>query len=166
MIPVTPHCGKTKKTFGLREKKTKSNTSAIEMNLKGKALVAKSLLHGLSLRELLTFINDDYMHMNYDYLSQNHNVTDGENDKVNIEIPYVDGDPDLHRTHLYSFLHVYHVIVDALIGTFSSRYKDIKFLKRTLADFERKYVGLVRQVTQNNPTYEEICSSLGLWKLR
>jgi hypothetical protein len=128
----------------------------------GPRLSPKSLSHGNDFREVLTHLNDTYMHPNPDFTYRDSTqVASGRDLMLRIEL--FDVDPRLHEAHLLAYLNLLATVVEdscklviQLLGNGDPR------------DGLNLYEGANRnravQLSTGVPEAQEILGRYGLWK--
>ena len=130
----------------------------------GPRLAPKSLHHGERFRQLFSKINDEYMHTNYDYIKNNISHRSLDDGRILLGISYTGTSEACIEAHLYSFLHVYHLMVTSLGKILSSRYSDEKALNIDVRSIER-WKPKVEKLIQVHPHLKDLCNTLGLWEI-
>ena len=130
----------------------------------GKGLIPSSFALAKKFRRLLTKINDEFVHSNWNYLKKNYQQIP-INSGTAFLIPYIDEDFFEHSAFLYSFLHIYRLMIvsigQALGPKFGNKGKmqiDHKIMERVLAP-------KVEKLASEHPGLVNILETFGLYKL-
>lgn len=144
-------------------KNRKAKLGEYKKQFQGKGLISGSIRHSEQLQELLSKINDEFVHVNFDYIQNNYKIEEIETNKLLISSPYMD-DGDSHRAFFYSFLNVYRTIILSLADAISTEFnKEIVFG----IELEKMYEYLKPRLTDiiNKSTdLSLICREYGLWE--
>jgi hypothetical protein len=89
-----------------------ADKQAYSKTFSGQGLRSKSLSRSGDLRDVLTRLNDNYMHPNPDFAYRDSTQVDQRNDVV-LRIELFDIDPGMHEAHLVAYLNLVAVLVEA-----------------------------------------------------
>lgn len=129
----------------------------------GKALVSKSLPHAKKYRKLLSTINDEFMHSNYSYFEKNLIVKPFDSKKFYLNIQYFDDDFLEHKAFLFSFLHIYRLIIVSLGKALALKFKGENIVNVEFESMEKELKHNVIELVKERPDLLEKCRKFGLW---
>ncbi len=129
----------------------------------GKGLVTATLPRSEDLRAVLSRLNDDFMHPNPDYVWRHMTMEDAGQDLA-LWCNYFD-DQLSTEMHLYSFLHVYLVLIDALVAAIGAKLASVRAIDCHLDEFERAFRGRVDALRQAHTERAHLLADLGLWSV-
>lgn len=130
----------------------------------GKGVVSHSLPRAADLRAVLTRINDEYMHLNCDYVNRSTIIRPIDRDNLSISIGYIESD-NPHEAHLYSFLHVAAISLDAVTEMIAKDVGQPEANAVGLKHFEEVYQSLVSTLAKSDIAAKRILKDFGLWKI-
>ncbi len=126
-------------------------------------LIPKSFKYGKELRELLTKINDEFMHVNFSYFERMYDLELVDENTGYLNISYNDKDVLKHKAYLYSFLNAYQILIQCLGNAFLYKYKKYEQLKN-LNKPSVRYIweDSINEIISSRPDLEDIFYSYGL----
>ncbi len=139
------------------DKRAYSNTFS------GQGLRSKSLFRSGDLRDVLTRVNDNYMHPNPDFTYRDSTQVDA-GDKVLLRIEFFDVDPGMHETCLLAYINLVAVVVEEscklvvdLLGSGDPQ--------DGLNRYEKTNELRARQLAASIPGAKNILEDYGLWQI-
>lgn len=129
----------------------------------GKTLAALSLPRSTELQQVLSRLNDEFMHPNPDYVARHLAAEEGATD-VTLWCFYSD-DQVTTAIHLHSVLHLHLVLIDALIAGIGSKLPAVRAIPSHIVEFEEAFKGRSEKLRAERPDEAEVLSTLGLWPL-
>lgn len=145
-------------------KKSKEKYKRYKKEFEGNGLIPKSLLQRREFRQLISRINDEFMHLNYNYFMRSHTIEEIDSRSVFMKISFTDEDPQEHKACLFSFLHVYRLMISSLGQALASKYSKEEALNIEVQSIERIWGPKVTELVHEQPHLKELCQSFGLWK--
>lgn len=146
-------------------KKDKEKYERYKKEFEGDGLIPNSLPQGKEFRQLLSRINDEFMHMNYDYFKRNLTVSKIGTKGVLVKVSFTDDDPHEHEACLLSFLHMYRLLIRSLGQAFASKYRrEGDILNIEVESIERIWGPKIVELVQKISSLKEFCKIFGLWK--
>lgn len=130
-----------------------------------KGLTPKSLPYGERFRQLLSRINDEFVHTNYDYLMRNLTLQPIDTKRFRVEIVYTGAPDTALEAHLYSFLHMYGLMVTSLGKGLAPSYSNENALNIEIESLERIWKPKVEKLIQDRPDLKDLCNIFGLWEV-
>lgn len=129
----------------------------------GEGLVPQSLPLARKFRELLSKINDEFVHSNWNYLNKNYQQIT-TNSGYAFKIPYIDKDFFEHRTFLYSFLHIYRLMIVSIGKALEPKFGHKGELQVDHKIMEKVLKPKVVKVVNERPDLVNILKIFGIWK--
>lgn len=130
----------------------------------GSALESKSLPNSGDFRQVLSRLNDEFMHPNPDFAFRDATQT-VQNNTVLLEIQFFDTSPELHEAHLLAYMNLIDRVVDAsedLVSSLCGSHFAVSGVRQAYSKQESARV--TRLAAQNNSA-KRVLVELGLWKL-
>jgi len=146
-------------------KKDKERYKKYKREFEGNGLIPLSLPHGREFRQLLTRINDEFMHVNFIYFNRSHSIEDIDSESVFMKLNYVDENPEDHKANLLSFLHMYHLLGSSLGQALASKYSKEQALNVEIEVIEKIWKPEVVKLIKEKPVLKELCLTFGLWRI-
>lgn len=143
----------------------KDNKRKFKEEFTGKGLISKCLPQAKEFRNLLTKINDEFVHSNWNYLRKNYQTRQVGNGSTEYKIPYIDRNFLEHRAYLYSFLNIYRLMIVSLGKALVAKFGNEKELQ---IDYDKMKMVLepkVMKLAEEHPNLREILTVFGLWNL-
>lgn len=126
-------------------------------------LIPKSLTQGYQFRRLLTKLNDEYMHMNFEhYLPRNLEQKEMDENSIFLNLHSTDTDFEEHKSYLYSFLYLFRTIVKSLEDAISKRFGCKSIVNAELESVDKIWKPKILKIIDNRPELREIFKSFGL----
>ncbi len=164
--PANADLWRDRKQIWENRKKDKEKYERYKKEFEKDDLIPNSLPQGKEFRQLLSRINDEFMHMNYDYFTRNLSVQGMGAQSVFVKVSFTDDDPHEHEACLLSFLHMYRLLIKSLGQAVASKYsreKDI--LTVEIENIERIWGPKIADLVQKKSSLKEFCQIFGLWKI-
>jgi len=163
--PANANLWKNRRGIWTNRRRDKQSFEKYRKEFEGDGLIPKILPQGEKFRRLLSYINDEFMHMNFDYFERNYEVqaVDDENDFI--KTSFIGGDSQEHRAFLFSFLHVYRLLTSSLGQALKSKFTNEVDLDVELTSFEKIWEPKVREIIEQRPDLKAICCNYGLWDI-
>ncbi len=133
-------------------------------HFEGKGLVSDHLPKSKDIQLVLKKINDEFMHLNSDYVWRFTKIHDADTNMVKIATDYVDSDED-QAAHLYAFLHLALILIDSLFSMLNADIMEPVDINVKLKGFEEAYAPLVSKLCQDHPDKKSILKGFGLWEI-
>jgi len=130
----------------------------------GKGLVSQSLPLASKFRELLSKINDEFVHSNWNYLNKNYQQIVTNSGYV-FKIPYIDKDFFEHRAFLYSFLHIYRLMIVSIGKALEPKFGHKRELHIDHKIMEKVLKPKVLKLVNERSDLVNILKIFGIWKL-
>lgn len=141
----------------------KESFNKYKEEFEGDGLIPKSLPKGKEFRRLLSRINDEFVHMNYDYFLRDLQIKDDNSSDIIINIHFMDHDQQNQNAQLYSFLHMYYLLVSSLGKAFSSKYRQEKAMNVDTITMESRWGPKINQLVKESTDLKEFCQTFGFW---
>ena len=143
-----------------------TDRDAFRREYSGKKLRSKSLGRSDELQQVLSRINDDFMHVNSAYYFRHMTEKSPDQGNVCISFNYFDTPVD-NEAHTLAQLHLLVLVQEQVLALFTSIFGEIPIRTMGLSNFEKLSEQRVRNLLGNSPQHEVILEELGLWpKLR
>jgi hypothetical protein len=140
-----------------------ADKKAYSATFSGQGLRSSSLSRSRDLRDVLTRLNDNYMHPNPDFMYRDSTRADAGND-ILLQIEFFDIEPGMHQVHLLAYLNLVAVMVEEscklvvdILGSGD--------LQDSLNLYEKANEHRARQVIAALPGAKEILEKYGLWQI-
>lgn len=127
----------------------------------GKKLRSRSLPDSSSIQEVLSRINDDFMHANPDYYRRHIDSRERE-DIIALNIHYFDAVLD-HEAHLFAFLHLVVVLQHSLSQMLAALLVDQSPVDVGYDAFRTAYSHRYDSFLRDHPEQADVVRTLGLW---
>jgi hypothetical protein len=163
--PANSSLWKKKKQLWENRKTNKEDFEKYRREFEKDGLIPKSLPMGEAFRHLLSKINDEFVHMNYEYFLRDIKVKETSSSDIQIEVHFVDHDPQDQKAQLFSFLHMYYLLVSSLGKAFSPKYSQEKAMNINIDTMEKNWGPKIKQLVQASSNLKEFCQIFGLWNL-
>jgi len=163
--PYNARLWKNRKKIWKNQNKNKSLYKRYKREFDGKGLVPKSLRYGEEFRQLLSKINDEFVHMNYEYYQKSHSRKGINSKNSIIKTLFVTEDPQEHKAFLFSFLHVYYLIVFSIREAFAPEFKKVMAVNIDIDKFEKNWHPKIIGLIKDRSDLKEICQSFGFWEV-
>jgi hypothetical protein len=154
-----------KKQIYENRKTDKTKYDQYRKEFEGDGLIPASLPRGKEFRQLLSKINDKYVHMNSDYFSKDIQINDDGSSEIEMKVHFVDFDQQMQKAQLFSFLHMYCLLVSALGGAFATRFTNETVLIINVKNMEDKWLPKVLDLSKDNSMLKEYIRDYGLWNI-
>jgi hypothetical protein len=128
----------------------------------GKGLLSKSLPGSYRIRDVLTRINDDFMHTNPRYYFR-HTQTNELDEKSILFLVRFNDDPVEHKAHLYAFLHLTRFLVASLGNMLAGKFGERPEFNANLEKVQDYFRPKVTKLIESNPEVRPVVTELGLW---
>jgi len=128
----------------------------------GKALLSNSLQNSQQIRNVLTRINDDFMHTNPRYYFRHTETHPVDTKDIWVQVRFNDH-PTEHEAHLYAFLHLTRFLVESLGSMFATRFGERPELNAKLKKVQDYFRGKVTTLVETTPEAQTVLVELGLW---
>lgn len=143
-----------------------TDRDAFRREYSGKKLRSKSLARSDELQQVLSRINDDFMHANSAYYTRHMTERSLDENNVRIIVNCFDTPVD-NEAHTLAQLHLLVLVQELVLALFTSIFGEIPIKTMGLSSFEKLSEQRVRNLLGNSPQHEAILQELGLWpKLR
>jgi hypothetical protein len=129
----------------------------------GRAMESKSLPQSDAFRQVLSRLNDEFMHPNPTFTYRDATQKDEGND-VLLEIQCFDTDPDIHEAHLLAYLNLLDLLGGASTGLVDSLYGAASAAPAREEYGTKELVRATRLVARNGLA-KKVMEELGLWTL-
>lgn len=164
--PLNADLWMKKKQIWDNRKIDKEKFAKYKKEFEGNGLIPISLPQGKEFRQLLSRINDEFMHMNYDYFKRNLDVPDIGTQSVFVKVSFTDNDPLEHEACLLSFLHMYRLLIKSLGQALALKYSgENDILNIEIESIEKIWGPKIVELVQKKLSLKEVCNIFGLWKL-
>jgi hypothetical protein len=139
-----------------------ADRDAFRREYSGKNLRSKSLCRSVELQQVLSRINDDFMHANSAYYTRHTAVGSVDANNVGILVNYFDTEVD-NEAHTLALAHLLVVVQESVLALFASTFGTVPVKTMGLSSFEKAYEQRARQLLDRSPQYEAVLQGLGLW---
>ncbi|GAH22866.1 unnamed protein product, partial [marine sediment metagenome] len=120
--PANAKLWKNRQQIWENKKKDKVRYKKYKKEFEGNGLIPKSMPHGKEFRQLLSRINTEFVHVNYNYFERSYTIEGIDPQNVFLKTFFVDTDPQEHEACLFSFLHMYRLLGSSLGQVLASKY--------------------------------------------
>lgn len=127
----------------------------------GKALISKSLPDSKQIRNVLTIINNDFMHTNNRYYFRHTRISRVDEKTFQHVLHCTDEEVD-HKAHLYAFLHLTGFLAQSVAKMFAAQFGDREELKY-LNCLQDHFKNRVLCFAEGSPEHIPVLTELGLW---
>jgi hypothetical protein len=141
------------------------NRNAYQNAFSGRNLISKSLPRSSDFREVMTRLNDDFMHPNPDFTYRDMSVRES-GEKLSLEIQFFDVVSDIHEGHLLAYLNLLDLIFctsELLVNNLYGPPLTASTKRRTFTDDEALRAA---DLAIRNPTAKKVMEELGLWQFK
>jgi hypothetical protein len=128
----------------------------------GKSLRSKSLARSVELQQVLSRINDDFMHANLAYYTRHTQVGPLDEKNVGVVVNYFDTDID-NAAHTLAMIHLLVVVQESVLTLFTSIFGTLPLKSMGLSSFEEAYGARPKDLLKSSPRHEVVLRELGLW---
>lgn len=142
-----------------------TDRNAYQKAFSGKSLISKSLPRSSDFREVLTRLNDDFMHPNPDFTYRDMSVRES-GQKVSLGIQFFDVISDVHEGHLLAYLNLLDLIFwasESLVNNLYGPPPDASSVRNTFAEAEASRAA---DLAIRNPAARKVMEELGLWRFK
>ncbi|MGE5474951.1 MAG: hypothetical protein ACM3UU_12105 [Ignavibacteriales bacterium] len=156
-----------RKEIRLNRKKDKRTFDKYMLELEGNGLISESISMSGSYRQILTKINDEFMHFNFEYyFPKTYEVEEISPLNLYISVSHTGDDFFRHKAHLLSFLHLYRMIVVSLDEAFAKLYDVQSIVNVEMESVENTWKSEVEKLLRDKPELKDIIVSIGLWNMK
>jgi len=140
-------------------------SKAYQKAFSGKSLISKSLPKSSDFREVLTRLNDNFIHPNPDFTYRDTSVHDiGQ--KLFLETQYFDVISDLHNGHLLAYLNLLDLIICASESLLNNLYGPPPNASNVRYIFAKAEASRAADLATRNPAARTVMEELGLWRFK
>lgn len=139
--------------------------TSYQKTFSGKSLISKSLPRSSDFRDVLTCLNDDFMHPNPYFTYKDMSIR-GSGQKLSLEIQYFDVVSDVHEGHLLAYLNLIDLILwasESLVDNLYGPPPDASNGRNTFSEAEASRAS---DLAIRNPTARKVMEELGLWRFK
>ena len=129
----------------------------------GSALESRSLPLSADFRQVLSRLNDDFMHPNPDFAYREATQKD-EGKTVLLEIQFFDTDADVHEAHLLAYLNLLRLMAEASEALVGNLCGPSPLSQAARSGFSEREDIRAKQLADRNALAKKILEELGLWK--
>lgn len=151
--PVNAHIWKQRHT----------DRNAYQKTFSGQALVSRSLPRSADFREVLTHLNDDFVHPNPDFTYRDMTVQD-QGLSLALEIQFFDTTTEVHEAHLLAYLNLLDVVLHAsedLVNALCGPSSENEHAKPSVASVAGPRAATL---ATRNLLAKKVMEELGLWQ--
>lgn len=130
----------------------------------GDGLISMHLPNSKDIRSVLKKVNDEYMHLNSNYVMRSTIIRDINTDNIEIAVSYIDQDAE-HAAHLYALVHVAYILLDSAISMLNAVVSRPIGTDLKVKEFEDIYAPMIAKLCSAHPDKKRILTDFGLWKI-
>lgn len=139
------------------------NHKEYQKTFSGKGLLSKSLPRCNDFRDVLTRLNDGFMHPNLDFTYRDMGINDA-GEKLTLVIQFFDVNSDEHEGHLLAYLNLLDQILlasESLVNVLYGRQSNASSFRHTFAEAKEERA---TNLSLHSSTAKKVMEEFGLWK--
>jgi hypothetical protein len=142
-----------------------NDRGAYQRTFSGKALISKALITSKDFRDVLTHLNDNFVHPNPDFAYRDMTVRD-QGPSVILEIQFFDKNSETHEAHLLAYLNLLDRICGASQGLLNSLCDPPSGKAVATQSFDEIAASRAAALATRNALAKRVMEELGLWKFK
>lgn len=163
--PANANLWANRKQIWANRRQNKQKYTKYQAEFENDGLIPKILPYGKEFRRLLSKINDEFMHMNLNYLAKSHRVHEIDSENAHIETQLTGGDSQEHKSFLFSFIHLHRLLISSLGQALGKKFSGEPDLNIDIRIIEKIWIPKIIKTLQQRPELGYIYHDYGLWSI-